>query len=84
MLYLNYRRNYINMVKPLSVRFSTQLMRKLERVSVTVDRPRSYLIRKAVESYLQEYAEYQTAMNRLQDKDDKIISSLRMKKRLGL
>ncbi len=72
------------MVKPVSVRFSTQLMHKLERVSITVDRPRSYLIRKAVESYLQEYAEYQTAMNRLKDKDDKIVSSMAMRKRLGL
>ena len=72
------------MVKPLSIRFPEELMRALERVASTVDRPRSYLIRKAVETYLEEYAEYQVALDRLRDKDDKMVSGKELRKRLGL
>ena len=72
------------MVKPLSVRLPEGVMHALDRVASDVDRPRSYLIRKAVESYLDEYAEYQIALDRLRDKDDKVISGKELRKRLGL
>ena len=72
------------MVKPLSIRLPEELLHALERIASTVDRPRSYLIRKAVEAYLNEYAEYQVALDRLRDKDDKIISGKELRKRLGL
>lgn len=72
------------MIKPLSVRLSEEVVHALDRVSSEVDRPRSFLIRKAVESYLDEYAEYQVALDRLRDKDDKIISGKELRKRLGL
>ncbi len=72
------------MVKPVSVRLSEDLMRALDRVSVVMDRPRSYLVRRAVETYLEEYAEYQVALDRLRDKDDRIISGKELRKRLGL
>ena len=72
------------MIKPLSVRLPEDILHALDRVASTVDRPRSYLVRKAVESYLDEYAEYQVALDRLRDKDDKILSSKDFKKRLGL
>ncbi len=72
------------MIKPLSVRLSDEVVHALDRVSSEVDRPRSYLIRKAVESYLDEYAEYQVGLDRLRDKDDKVISGKELRKRLGL
>lgn len=72
------------MVKPMSVRLPEEVMNALGRVSSEIDRPRAYLIRKAVESYLDEYAEYQIALDRLRDKDDKVISSPELRKRLGL
>jgi len=72
------------MVKPLSVRLPDEIMQALDRVASEVDRPRSYLIRKAVETYLDEYAEYQVALDRLRDKNDKAISSKELHKRLGL
>ena len=72
------------MIKPLSVRLPDQVMDALDRVASEVDRPRSYVVRKAVESYLDEYAEYQVALDRLRDKDDKIISGKELRKRLGL
>ena len=72
------------MIKPLSVRLPDEVVHALDRVSSEVDRPRSYLIRKAVESYLDEYAEYQVALDRLRNKDDKVISGKELRKRLGL
>ena len=72
------------MIKPLSVRLSEQVMDALDRVASEVERPRSYLIRKAVEAYLDEYAEYQVALDRLRDKDDKMISCKELRKRLGI
>ena len=72
------------MIKPLSVRLSDEVVHALDRVSSEGDRPRSYLIRKAVESYLDEYAEYQVGLDRLRDKDDKVISGKELRKRLGL
>jgi RHH-type rel operon transcriptional repressor/antitoxin RelB len=72
------------MVKPVSIRLSEDLTRRLSRVADVVERPRSYLIRKAVEGYLDEYADSQVALDRLRDKDDKIRTAKEMKKRLGL
>lgn len=72
------------MVKPVSIRLPEGVLVALDRVASTVDRPRSYLVRKAVEAYLDEYAEYQVALDRLRDKDDKVIPGKELKKRLGL
>ena len=49
-----------------------------------VDRPKTFLIRKAVEAYLAEYADYQIAIDRLRDKEDKILGSAQFRKNLGL
>lgn len=68
----------------ISVRLPEDLTRALERVAESIDRPKTYLIRKAVESYLAEYADYQIALDRLRDKEDRIISSAELKKKLGL
>ncbi len=72
------------MAKPLSVRLPEGTLIALDRVASSVDRPRSYLVRKAVEAYLEEYAEYQVALDRLRDKDDRILPAKELKKRLGL
>ena len=68
----------------VSVRLPETLEEALERLARTLDRPKTYLIRKAVETYLVEYADYQIALDRLRDKDDTIISGTELRKRLGL
>ena len=70
-------------VKPLSVRFPEKISVALDRLAEELDRPRSYVIRKAVEAYIDERADYEVALGRLKDKDDKIISGKELKKRLG-
>jgi RHH-type rel operon transcriptional repressor/antitoxin RelB len=42
------------------------------------------LIKKALENYLEEYEDYQIAMERLHDKDDEIISPAELRRKLGI
>lgn len=49
-----------------------------------IDRPKSQLIKKAIDEYLDEYEDYLIAIGRLNDKNDKIISEKEMRKKLGL
>ena len=72
------------MVKPISVRLPEDLTRELDRLADSTDRTKTYLVRRAIETYLADYADYQVALDRLRDKDDAIISSAELKKRLGL
>lgn len=68
----------------ISVRLPEDLTKTLEHLAKAVDRPKTYLIKKAIETYLEEYADYQIALDRLRDKDDAILSSAELRKRLGL
>jgi RHH-type rel operon transcriptional repressor/antitoxin RelB len=68
----------------ISLRLPDNLVQSLDKLSSSMDRPRTYLIKKALESYLAEYADYHLALERLRDKDDAIISSRDLKKNLGL
>ena len=68
----------------ISLRLPDALAKALNRLAGTTERPKTYLIRKAVETYLAEYADYQIALERLRDKDDAIISGATLRKRLGL
>ncbi len=72
------------MAQPLSIRLPDDLTENLETLAKSLDRSKSYLIRKALESYLAEYADYQIALDRLNDMDDNIISSDGMRKKFGL
>ncbi len=72
------------MTNMVSLRLPERMAHELERLAATTERPKSYLIRKAVETYLAEHADYQVALDRLRDKDDAIISGAELRKRLGL
>jgi RHH-type rel operon transcriptional repressor/antitoxin RelB len=67
----------------ISLRLSEDIAMQLDEIAETIDRSKSYLIKKAIEQYLKEYADYQIALDRLNDKDDKIISTNEMRKRLA-
>ena len=49
-----------------------------------IDRPKSQLINKAIDEYLEEYEDYLVAVGRLNDKNDEVISGKEMRKTLGL
>jgi RHH-type rel operon transcriptional repressor/antitoxin RelB len=68
----------------MSVRLPVEIVSELEELASSLDRSKTYIVRKALESYLEEYADYFVALERLRDKDDGIISSGEMRERLGL
>jgi len=71
------------MTVSISLRISEQLFSELENLAQLTDRSKSYLIKKAIEHYLQEYADYRIALDRFHDTDDKVLSSKQMRKLLG-
>lgn len=68
----------------VSIRLPEKMVRELERIAEGAERPKSYFVRKALETYLIEYADYQVALQRLHDRDDQVISGSELRKRLGL
>jgi RHH-type rel operon transcriptional repressor/antitoxin RelB len=67
----------------ISVRLKERTARALEKLSRETDRPKTYFIEKALESYLAEQADYQIALDRLKNKDDPVISSVELRKRFA-
>jgi predicted DNA-binding protein len=59
------------------------MVEQLDAVAQFTDRSKSYLIKKAIEKYLAEYADYRIALDRLHDKDDEIITSKELRKALA-
>ena len=72
------------MSKPISIRIPDDLARELESVARETDRPRSYIVQKALESYMEDFADLQIALDRLNDGTDETISGKELRKRLGL
>jgi len=68
----------------VSIRIPDMLAKQLDGVAKETERPRSYIIQKAIESYLEDYADLQIALDRLRDKTDPIVSGTEMRKSLGL
>ena len=73
-----------NMSIAVSVRLANEIVNELDELAIALERSKTYIIRKAIESYLQEYADYLLALERLRDKDDEIISSDELREQLGL
>lgn len=72
------------MTTAISLRLPERTAQALAKLAALTERPKSYLIRKAVETYLLEYADYQVALGRLHDSEDAVLSSTDLRKRLGL
>ena len=67
----------------ISVRLPDRTAQGLDDLAAATDRPRRYLIVKALEAYLADHADYQVALERLRDKDDPVISSAELRRRLA-
>jgi len=59
---------------PISIRLPEETAKALDAVASATDRPKTYVVLRALEAYLAEYADYQIALDRLRDKDDPVIS----------
>ena len=71
------------MTTSVSIRLPDDVAKSLEHLAATIDRPKTYVIRKAIDEYLREYADYLIALERLNDKDDAVLSESEMRELLG-
>lgn len=68
----------------ISIRLPKDLASRLDNIAKETERPRSFIIQKALESYIEAFADLQIALDRLHDKGDEVISAKEMRKSLGL
>jgi RHH-type rel operon transcriptional repressor/antitoxin RelB len=68
----------------ISVRLPKELAEQLDCIAKETERPRSFIIQKALESYIEDFSDLQVALDRLHDKSDSIISGKEMRKSLGI
>ncbi|MFA4836128.1 MAG: ribbon-helix-helix domain-containing protein [Dehalococcoidia bacterium] len=68
----------------ISVRLPKELAEQLDIIARETARPRSFIIQKALESYLEDFADLQVALDRLHDKTDAVVSGKDMRESVGL
>ena len=68
----------------ISIRLPKNLANQLDGIAKETERPRSFIIQKALEFYIEDFADLQIALDRLHDKSDEILSAKEMRKSLGL
>ncbi|MDG7029425.1 MAG: ribbon-helix-helix protein, CopG family [Nitrososphaerota archaeon] len=62
------------MSEAVSVRLPEDIAKRLDELSKSLDRPKTYIVTKALREYLEEYEDYLIAVHRLNDKDDRAVS----------
>ena len=72
------------MTTAISIRLPKVLADQIDNIAKETERPRSFIIQKALESYIEDYADLQVALDRLHDKADPVISGKELRKSLGL
>jgi RHH-type rel operon transcriptional repressor/antitoxin RelB len=72
------------MSKAISIRIPDDLASKLSEIAEETERPRSFHVQKALETYLAEMADLQVALDRLHDTSDLIVTTDDMRKELEL
>ena len=68
----------------VSFRIPPNLARRLNTIAKETERSRSFVIQKALEVYLEDYADLQIALDRLRDTADPVVSSAELRKAIGL
>ncbi len=68
----------------VSVRLPERLAKELNQIAKETERPRSFHVQKALESYMEDFADVQIALDRLRDHKDPVISGKELRKSLGL
>lgn len=68
----------------VSIRLSDDMADSLKSLSETIDRSKAYIIKKALQAYLEDYSDYLIAQERLNDKNDRVVSCDEMRELLCL
>jgi len=72
------------MSKVISIRIPDKLVGQLDHIAQETERAKSFHIQKALETYIEQYADLQIALDRLNDTGDEIISGADLRKMLEL
>ncbi len=62
------------MNEAVSVRLPEDVARRLDELAKSLDRPKTYIVTKALREYLEDYEDYLIALHRLNDKNDRVVS----------
>lgn len=68
----------------VSIRLPEALAKELDHIAEETERPRSFHVQKALETYIEDFADVQIALDRLRDSKDPVISGRDLRKSLGL
>ncbi len=68
----------------MSIRLPKFLAKKLEMIARETERSKTFHVQKALETYLEDHADLQIALDRLHDQTDPLISGKELRKELGL
>ncbi len=71
------------MTAAVSVRLPGDLAKRLDKLAKTLERSKTYILRKALHEYLEEYEDYLIALHRLSDKEDAMITQEDLVAQLG-
>ena len=71
------------MSRAVTLRLHEEILEEIELLAKNLDRSKTYLIKQAIEIYLEEYADYQIALDRLNDKDDEILTGKELRACFG-
>ena len=72
------------MSQVISIRISDEIAYALKKISDETERAKAFHVKKALETYINEFADMQVALDRLHNIGDEIISNKDMRKKLGL
>ena len=62
------------MTEAISVRLPEDIATRLGDLAKSLERPKTYIVTKALREYLDEYEDYLVALHRLKDKNDRVVS----------
>jgi RHH-type rel operon transcriptional repressor/antitoxin RelB len=68
----------------VSIRLPETLAKELDHIAEETERTRSFHVQKALETYIEDFADVQIALDRLRDSKDAVISGRDLRKSLGL
>lgn len=71
------------MSEAVSVRLPKDITKRLNKLAKTLERSKTYIIKRALQEYLEEYEDYLIALNRLSDKEDTIITQEELVRKIG-
>lgn len=66
------------------IRVPDELTKHLDDIAKETERPRSFHIQKALEAYIEDFADLRIAIDRSRNPKDEVISGKELRKTLGL